>query len=284
MRGEFHFSVLRYVYDPVTLEFVNVGVVLYAPVHGFIRALCTNHYSRISRMFGQIDGPLYRSTTRYIESRVSALNDEMSRGLLFGNGEEKLETMLARILPPDDSALKFAAGGTGITEHPEKTLSRLFSRYVTRYETPSETSRRNDEEVWRVFREPLEKKSIAPRLSPKKITAKDYEYPFQHAWRNGIWRVYEPVSLDLVDGSSILEKANKWLGRATSLKDSEEPFKLFLLLGEPSDPALRETLNKARNILAKIPIQKELVRERDAEEFAEKVHSEFQAHFAEETS
>lgn len=284
MKSPYHFSVLRYVYDPVTLEFVNVGIALYAPRHAFVRALCTVHYSRISKMFERIDGATFRSTVRYIEHKVSVLNQEMAKGLLFENEQGTLDAILNRILPPDDSALKFVAGGVGITEKPDETLTKLFERYVSRYEAPSETSRRDDEDVWRVFREPLERKSLIPHLVPKKITAANYEYEFQRSWKNGVWHVYEPVSFDLVDGSSILEKANKWLGRATSLLDSAEAFKLFLLVGEPSDPGLRETFKKAHNILAKIPLRPELIAERDAEEFAEEVHAEFQAHFAEETT
>jgi hypothetical protein len=278
MKGPYQFSVLRYVYDAVTLEFVNVGVVVYAPQHGFLRAQCTGHFSRVSKMFGRIDGTAFRSTTRYIEAQVSALNERMAKGLLFENRSEKLETILARVVPPDDGALRFASGGVGITESPEDTLSNLFSRYVCRYDSPSGIQRRTDDEVWRVFREPLEKKSLISHLSPKKITAANYEYEFQRSWKNGVWHIYEPVSLDLADGSSILEKANKWLGRATSLADSAEPFKLFLLLGEPSDSKLAESFRKARNILAKMPVQRELVREGEAEQFADEAEADFQSH------
>jgi hypothetical protein len=235
-------------------------------------------------MFGTIDGAAFRATTRYIERQVSALNERMAKGLLFENREERLETILAGILPPDDGALRFVSGGVGITESPETTLSNLFSRYVCRYESPSEIMRRSDDDVWRVFREPLEKKSLISHLGPKTITAPNYEYPFQRSWKNGVWHVYEPVSLDLVDGGSILEKANKWLGRATSLADSVEPFKLFLLLGEPGDAKLGEAFKKAQNILAKMPVQRELVRESEAEQFADEAESAFQAHMAEEYS
>jgi len=67
-----------------------------------------------------------------------------------------------------------------------------------------------------------------------------------------------------------------------SLSDSSEPFKLFLLLGEPSDPRLGTAFQRATNLLTKkIPGQSELVRERDAEQFAEEVEQEFQNHLLE---
>ena len=33
MKEKFYFSLLRYVYDPLTQEFVNIGVVLYSPAN-----------------------------------------------------------------------------------------------------------------------------------------------------------------------------------------------------------------------------------------------------------
>ena len=174
-------------------------------------------------MFGRIDGGAFRAVTRYIQDEVSALHEEMKRGLLFGDTEEKLHMMLNKILPEDDSALRFAPGGVGITEDPLQTLSHLFARYVSHYETTLETARRDDDDVWRVFREPLERKNVLSHLVPKKIIAANYEYEFQRSWKNGIWHVYEPVSLDLLDSGSIVDKANRWLGRATSLMDSMAP-------------------------------------------------------------
>lgn len=284
MKEKYYFSVLRYVFDPITQEFVNIGLVLYAPSSRFIGAICTSHYSRISKMFRRIDGNSFRSLTRYIQDKVNQLNEEMKRGALFLNADEKLETLLGRILPEDDSAIRFVSGGAGITDNPERALAMLFERYVSRYESPSETARRDDEEIWRVFRQPMEQKNITVHLTPKKIVATNYEYEFQRTWKNGIYHLYEPVSFDLVDSSSILEKANKWLGRGISLADSPEAFKLFLLMGEPKDQKLQDAFHRARNILSMMPVKPELVQERDAEEFAEEVEDDFKQHFAEEQS
>ncbi|MGO9273834.1 MAG: DUF3037 domain-containing protein [Terriglobia bacterium] len=60
MKIPYTFSVLRYVHDPVTTEFVNVGVALYAPDAKYLSAICTPHYARLSdrlsEMFGRVDG------------------------------------------------------------------------------------------------------------------------------------------------------------------------------------------------------------------------------------
>lgn len=108
--------------------------------------------------------------------------------------------------------------------------------------------------------------------------AANYDYEFQHAWKNAIWHVYEPVSFDLVDAGSILDKANRWVGRATSLRDNSESFKIHVLLGEPQDGQLQTTFTKAQNILNSMPGPKEFIRESEADPFAEELERELNIH------
>jgi hypothetical protein len=41
MKAAYSFSVLRYVHDPVTQEFVNIGVAVFSPEARYFRAICT---------------------------------------------------------------------------------------------------------------------------------------------------------------------------------------------------------------------------------------------------
>lgn len=66
MKTAYTFSVLRYVHDPVTAEFVNIGLALYAPTAKYLNAICTSHYQRLSTMFEPIDGEHFRQITRFI--------------------------------------------------------------------------------------------------------------------------------------------------------------------------------------------------------------------------
>lgn len=273
----YSFSVLRYVHDPVTQEFANIGVVLYSKQARYLNAVCTANYSRISNMFGEIDGNKFRQTTRYIQDRLQNLGREMSTTLPF-ESTRSIEGILATVLPPDDSAFQFSRSGTGVSHDLDKALKDLFARFVERYSSRLEATPRDDDEVWRVYREPLERRHIVQYLTPKRIVAPDYDYEFQHSWKNQAWRVYEPVSFDLLEATSILDKANRWLGRAASLSDSKERFKMYLLLGEPREGNLKTAFVKAQNILHKMPGDHELIKESEAEEFADKVAHELRDH------
>lgn len=128
----------------------------------------------------------------------------------------------------------------------------------------------------------LETKQVLARLQPKRIVAKDYDHEFDHAWNNGVWNLFQPVSMDLLDADSILDKANRWLGRATNLKDSQDKFRLWMLIGEPRIEKLKPAYGKALNILNKMPVKKDFVTEHDAQKFSEQLAQEMTAHPASE--
>lgn len=277
MRIGYAFSVLRYVHDPTTQEFVNIGVAVFSPEARYLRALCTMSYARITHMFEKIDGNRFRQVTRYIEDQINEAGQKQEPTLPF-ELSTTIEQVLAKILPQDDSATQFSKAGVGLSADLDQTLSELYRRHVEQYTSSGEASRRTDEEVCRVFREPLDRVHVTPRLSPKRIVAPSYEYDFQRSWKNEIWHVYEPVSFDLIEAGSMLEKANRWVGRATSLLDSPESFRIHMLLGEPTDSRLSGTFIKAQNILNKMPGKKDFVRESEADAFAEELARDVAKH------
>lgn len=278
MKIPYTFSVLRYVHDPVTSEFANVGVALYAPEARYLGALCTSHYARLSRMFSQIDGDHFRQISKYIESELQRLGRNLQTELHFSQPPDAIEEILRRVLPHDDSSFQFSTIGAGLTTDPDTTLRQLYDRYVEKYTGRVQYPSRDDEEVWTVFKKPLEEKQVTPWLRPKKITAPDYEYEFKRARKNEVWHAYEPISFDLMEAGSILEKANNWMGRLTNLAESAEEFKPHLLLGAPNDPKLQTAFGKAQNILYKTRFKPQLVRESEAEEFAECLSQEIKQH------
>jgi hypothetical protein len=277
MKTPYTFSVLRYVHDPVTQEFINIGVAVYSPEHSFLRAMCATHYARITRMFTKIDGNRFRQTMRYIQEQINAVGAEMLQLSFEPLGA--IDQVLARVLPSDDSSVQFSPAAVGLSRDLDRTASDLFERYVNRYAAGSETARRDDEDIWRgTFREALLRRDVSAVLAPKRIVAPNYDYEFQHAWKNSIWHLYEPVSFDMADGGSIVEKANRWVGRGVSLNDSSERFKIHLLLGEPQDSNLQSVLIKAENILRKMPGKPELIRESEADAFADEFAREVREH------
>jgi hypothetical protein len=284
MKTTFTYTVLRYVHDIATGEFVNVGVALYAPEARYISALCSPRYGRLSKMFLEVDGDHLRSVMRYIQARFEEQTAKLNSELPLGGRPNSIMAFARSILPPDDSSLQWSDANGGVTENPAATLDQLYTRMVERYESRAELPSRLDEEVWKVFRKELESKQVLSRMQPKRIVAKDYDYEFEHAWRNGTWNVYQAVSLDLVDAERILDKANRWLGRAMNLRESQEDFRLWMLVGEPRHEKLRPAFAKALNILHKMPVKNDVVREGEAGAFSGELAKEMARHSEKEES
>lgn len=279
MKTTYTFTVLRYVHDITTGEFVNVGVALHAPHASFLGAMCTPRYGRVSKVFLDINAEHFRSLMRFIQSRFEEQAENLQQGVLSFVKEPKSVIEFARnILPPDDSSLQWSEPGGGMTDNPSKTLELLYERMVQRYEYKAKLPSREDDEIWKHFKKEFETKHVLVHMRPKLIAAKDYDYEFEHARKNEVWHMYEPMSFDLLHAETILDKANRWLGRGTNLKDSPEEFKLYMLLGEPRDEKLKSAFVKAKNILNKMPVAKEFVAEHEAAAFSKELASEIEKH------
>ena len=278
MKVPYSFSVLRYIHDIVTGEFINVGVVLYAPKAKFLSAICTSRYGRLSKMFNTVNGEHFKSVVRYIQAQIEEEGERLTSELPFNEMPKNVLEFTAKVLPRDDSSLQFSPEGFGITENPQLTLEQLYTRYVEQYFEKADRQLRTNEDVWRVFKKPLEEKRILANLVPHQISGNNYEYEFKYGWKNGVWNMQEPISFDLVESGSITDKANAWLGRITSLVDGGEEFKLNLLLGAPHDERLKSAFIKAQNILHKLPCPHEFIREDEAERFALDLKKEIEEH------
>jgi hypothetical protein len=274
MKTPYTFCVLRYVHDVVSGEFVNVGVALYAPAAKFLDAACSSTYGRVSSFFGGIESEQFKRLMRHVQAGIEQLGERLKSDLPFEQGPNDVRRWVDRILPPDDSSLQFSESRAGLTDDPQAALEDLYNRFVEQYARRERRPTRSDEDVLRVFRQPLATRHVLNRIGPKTIAGRDYEHEFPIAWKNGIWHTSEAVSFDLAQPGDISEKANRWLGRGVNLNESRERFKLYLLLGEPRDGKLRAAFDRARNILHKMPCEHEFVTEGEAERFAALVEQE----------
>jgi hypothetical protein len=272
------YTVLRYVHDTTTGEFVNVGVALYAPEARYASAICRSTYGRLNKVFPGIHAEHFKSLMRHIQARFEELGEQFATQLPLENVHSVIE--LARnILPADDSALQWSPVGAGRTADPTATLESLFERMVMRYEERSTKERRTEDDVWRHFKRTLEARQLLHYFEPNKVSVKDDEIEFEYAWKNGVLHCLEPVSFDLSSPDSIRDKAHRWLGKVTSVAGSPEKFKVYFLVGQPQEEELLGAFDNALSILNKIEVDKVIYREQDAETLSEHFAREVAAHY-----
>ena len=270
MKISYSYTILRYVHDVVSGEFVNVGVILYSPSTAYLGAKVTTSASRAKKFFGRVDSDFLRDLLRHAERMIERMARDLRPSQLTDNLKDVL-SFAERIILPDDSALQMSQVYSGIADDPSKALDRIFDRYVNRYRAASPKNTRQDQEVLSVFKRPLEDKNLLHHTQPKTIESPDYDHEFPLAWKNGVWNTCDAVSFDLIEPGDIIEKANKWMGRAINLSESAEKFRLILLVGEPRRLELDKVVSTAEHIIKKAPLEVVTVRERDAQRLADMV-------------
>lgn len=275
----FQFLTLRYLHDAITGEFANLGVVVYVPGE-FLGARFNSRTGRLRAIFGQVEKSHLKSLLGYLDHRIQVLSAEIPGTLV--ERHPNLQELANSILPADDSAVQWSPVHNGLTRNPQEDLDRLFARLVTHYEGLRRSHHRTDQDVWKAFSGPLKEKQVLEKLTEKKLVAKDFEHTFEHAWKNGVWNLYEPLAFDYEDPAGIQEKAGRWLGRGVALNDANEAHKFWFLVGEPETDKLKLATEKALNLLHKIgPGKVEIVREHDREAFSLELAEQVRQHDSE---
>lgn len=69
----FQYAVLRYIHDPITEEFLNIGVVVYSRESRYLQTKISKRYGRVSQTFGGIHRTNYNRITSAIMRRTAQL-------------------------------------------------------------------------------------------------------------------------------------------------------------------------------------------------------------------
>ena len=240
------YVLLRYRHDPLAGEVANVGIVLHCANLGFLAAKTRKTVGRLSKMFPDMEKSDLMSGLHAIERGVARLRDREMSGLLTTSKDAA--TLARTVLPDDDLSLIWGEMGSGITRDVSLTLDKLYDRFVGHYDDSQRTGR-DDAAVWQPVRDRLIERNLAERLQPKVIVSPIDEVEFDHAWKNGAWHCYQPLSFDLTTGDGIRQKAARWSGHMTGLSQAPEPVRPYFIVGAPSDPALEVDYRRAIDLL-----------------------------------
>ena len=124
MKIPYTFTILRYVHDVLSGEFINVGVVLYAPQARFLDAKFTTRYVRLSKMFNDVNGEHFRHNIKYIRDNL----DVCKEAAVNKNREVAWDELLAA---DDRRRLARYSGYDGHVRHKAKGR-QIMSRHIRR--------------------------------------------------------------------------------------------------------------------------------------------------------
>ena len=215
-----------------------------------------------------------------IQLRFECLKNQI-QGLDFEGHPANIEALISKIFPNDDSAFKWSKSSSGVTRSHKDLIDLLYNKYVAKFDVKSKSSGKTDDDVWRSFKRDLERNNLLNFFDSKVISSEGDEVEFPLAWKNGVWHCIETVSFDLSASDSIRDKAHKFLGQITSIKDAREDFKIYFVVAEPTNDSLDSAFLRAKSILEKIPKHVEIYTEDQASFLVDKFKMQISRHLAE---
>lgn len=133
----FQFAVLRYTHDPITQEFINIGLVLYSTEARYFKARIQHSFGRISQAFPGAKAAGLAQTLDHLESEIATKEKRLwAYPSFWKHSPQQLRCLLELILPSDDSCLLFSGHGGGLACDLDHELDRLFDRMVMQYVRP----------------------------------------------------------------------------------------------------------------------------------------------------
>jgi len=271
------YVLLRYRHDPLAGEFANVGVLLHCASDGFLQAKVRKTVGRLTKMFPDLERAALMNALQVVESGIRKLQEREFAGLLKTPGNAA--SFAERVLPQDDSSLIWSEMGSGITQDPHRTVEKLFSRFVGRYDEETRSSR-DDAAVWQPVRERLSERKLADRLQPKTVVSPIDKVEFDHAWKNGAWHCYQPLSFDLATAEGIRDKAARWSGHMTGLSKADEQIRPYFIVGAPCTSALEDDFRRAVDLLKASALQPVVYHENEVDALVSAIESEIASHAA----
>ena len=223
----YQYSIIKYVHNAASGECVNVGLAMLAPDERVFLVQFNQRYSRISKFFqGSFDGQHYRSMVRHLDSEFKRLAVDLQAETTCFEAvratPSDLETILRVVLPEDSTAFQCGPLYGGIVDKVADRFSALYNEFVVRHENQGVREYREEYQIWSDFEKRLKARELLQADQPRKIETENYHYDFKGSFTNGQLNVLEPISFDLIDPTSIVEKANTWVGRLSTLERSQE--------------------------------------------------------------
>jgi hypothetical protein len=265
---DYSYCFLRYCQDRESGEFANIGVLFWCREARYIGFQGSQRFSRLTHFFGDLDKDGYRLLVAHVGRRFDQMAEQVANDLPLETLPLSARELAAKVVPENDGALLWSPARGGITAVPSEELKRVYDRYIGKHEEKREATRRDDSEVFReVYRRSFTSPSVAKKIKEHEVVAPLASHVFKHAWKNGVWNVYETLSFDMADVDSIERKAHQWYGRSVHLAESLEAPKLHYLLGKPGQASSARAYGRAKAILNSSRVVK-LIEEDEAQDFA----------------
>lgn len=229
------YSIIRFLPYAETEEFVNVGVVMFAPSARYFDFRLSNKWRRLGAFFNTLDRQVFTQGMRAFQEELARTRD-MAGNLAGGEefGQVSVQRMFEDLVRPREALFRFSSIRAVMTEAPEAKLAALFDYYVKHdFATPEY----HEVLIEQAVRGVLRREGLGERFRKAKLGtgALQFSVPFAELDETGrVLRVIKPMHLAYDDPVRILDHGNQWLGRLRHLDRVKAlPEAMLLAVTEP---------------------------------------------------
>ena len=266
-------SYLRYVHDPVTGEFANVGVLVWAPLSRELHFVGTAKTQRLARFFHNFGDEDHQNVIGYAQKEFAKLADKLRKQseLPFDLSASRARDLGLLVIPFDDATYQWSPSFGGYAVDAKAIAEEIFQEAIGVHQKKAAGAARRSEQV--IYKEhyqaTFESERVKPFIHPHRVVAPRVAYDFPRAYQNGVWNCFEIVSLDYQNAETIEKRGLEWESRVRHLQDSSEKAQIHLLLGKPSEGMLSEYV-KAKDLMGSSGLA-EIVEEDQAADFCKEL-------------
>ena len=236
-----YYSIIQYCPDLMLGEVANVGVLLFCPERGFLKALTNRNNRRIKQIFGSEGLDLTRINTlkKGLEERLSLLGEEI-----------RTVEELQQFISTRANLFHLTTPRPMKVFNPEEDLQSLFQRV---FGVPVEKG-----EAKKKFRDFVGERLLVPELGSKvyqdikvNVPALDKDMTVPFGYQNGRFNLIIPVQFEAANPEQSVSHACKYTVQGRSLYDNPHPQygPLQLLIVGKFRANDNETPNRVKRVL-----------------------------------
>lgn len=226
MKAKFacNYAVLRFLPYPETQEFVNIGIVVMCPQHGFFDyKIETRRRDRVTDFFPELAPEIFIQGRRNFCGELHRLkkmvNANRAPGQMDLNIGSDYTILFNEVIKPREAIFRFGHAGTVLADDPEIEVQRLFEYYVERQFAQHED-----------YHEKIMAKRLANTFRvehilnycPERLGDDDYHVLIPFVRRHGDAavdiRAIKPIDLAKDETTRIIEHGDRWLARVRHLQ------------------------------------------------------------------
>ena len=206
------YSLIQFCPDLSRLEAANIGVLLFCPERGFLRAITSEENSRIRKFFGPVDEGW---------SRIDLLKEAFDARVASEEGRIQTIEELERFIATRANEVQVTPPRPVKVKDPAADLQALFDRLVGGVERRDSTA-----PLRQAFSDAIAKEGLEPKVwrdVPIEVPAFGRTITIPFGYRNGRFNLIQPVRFASATETTRLDRACKYAVEGHSLYEHEDP-------------------------------------------------------------